>query len=339
MSYEYSPEGTAFKTGDAAHEDSLGLMQSLKAIGLGMRGKKAFVHEDGSVSDRPTRAMEMADARRAEMKEAGLDIVFDKFGRPYDASLMTEKDRGSLGASVHPEILILKRANFVGDEMDARTRDLCDSGRAGIMDVDVRDLRSRVDAVYGEPGVDGPDRGLVPGSTPAALLGAAVAERAVNLPDSQILREVPGIYQTHGTTDIPRGEGERWDMIAKSVEEHSERFIDRLQPFRNVAGESIPARPAALPAELARDARERSVLETAENWRPGVRVDHELHSHLGDISRETARTASLDPVTPVIAEPTRSHQPEIARENEAERAPAPGRARSMPFDPNMGMGM
>ena len=76
-------------------------------------------------------------------------------------------------------------------------------------------------------------------------------------------------------------------MIALSVSEHADRFIERQQRFANVAGEDIPAKPAILPDEVARHARERSVFEAADSWRPGKRLDHEMHSQLERVSWRT----------------------------------------------------
>ena len=130
-------------------------------------------------------------------------------------------------------------------------------------------------------------RGIVSSDTPAGILAATVADQAMGMSDKEVIREIPGIYQKFGTTVLPRNDEERWKVIALSVSEHAEKFIERQQHFANVAGEDIPGKPHALPPEVARHARERAVLEAADKWRPGKRLEHEMHSQLERVSWRT----------------------------------------------------
>lgn len=130
-------------------------------------------------------------------------------------------------------------------------------------------------------------RGIVSSDTPAGILAATVADQAMGMSDRKVIREIPGIYQKFGTTVLPRNDEDRWKVIALSVNEHAEKFIERPQNFANIVGEKIPGRPHTLPPEVARHARERAVLEAADKWRPGKRLDHELHSQIERVSWRT----------------------------------------------------
>jgi len=124
-------------------------------------------------------------------------------------------------------------------------------------------------------------------SMPAAVLGATVADHAMGMSDRDVIREIPGIYQKFGAGVLPRDKEDRWKVIALAVNDHTAKFMNGMVNFTNVAGESIPAKPAVLPPEVAREARVRAVLETADKWRPGKRLDHELFSQLERVSWRT----------------------------------------------------
>lgn len=150
-------------------------------------------------------------------------------------------------------------------------------------------LRGETPASMEDVGIADRDisRGIVSSTSPAGILAATVADQAMTMSDREVLREVPGIYQKFGTTVLPKDKVERWKVIALSVNDHAERFIEKQQHFNNVVGESIPSRPASLPPEVALHARERAVLETVESWHPGKRVDHELHMQNERVSWRT----------------------------------------------------
>ena len=124
---------------------------------------------------------------------------------------------------------------------------------------------------------------------PAEILACKVADQAMSMSDRDVIRQVPGIYQTMGTTTLPRDREARWSAIALSMKDYTQEFIVQGKGFRNVPGEEMPGRPASLPREVAPHARARAVLETAKSWEPGQRVEHALHTDLERVSWRTSK--------------------------------------------------
>lgn len=130
---------------------------------------------------------------------------------------------------------------------------------------------------------------LIESGRPADMLAKRVADKAYNLSNREIRREIPGLYQTHGTTDLPNDPNKRWAMIATATKGFAEDFIKRPSPFQNVPGETIPIRPVSLPSEIAASVRERSVSDAARDWEPGQRIEHALHDKQEKIAWRTSK--------------------------------------------------
>jgi len=130
---------------------------------------------------------------------------------------------------------------------------------------------------------------LIESNRPADILALRVADKTRDISNGQIRREVPGLYQAHGTTELPNDPNKRWAMIATATKEFAEDFIKKPAPFQNVTGEPIPARPTSLPREIATSVRERSVSDTARDWEPGQRIEHALHEKQESIAWRTSK--------------------------------------------------
>lgn len=124
---------------------------------------------------------------------------------------------------------------------------------------------------------------------PADMLALRAADGTRDIPDWQIKREIPALYQTHGTTNLPFNPDKRWTMIAVATKLYAEEFIRKPAPFQNVVGEPIPAKPESLPSDLATSVRERSVTDAARNWEPGQRIEHALHDNQERIAWRTSK--------------------------------------------------